>query len=343
MPRVHAIKYPSISVSAGIFALVLTLFGMAVLNPSSPRTQLPATVCFGFGLFFWLLFIWQWHRIYHKPHLRMRRLRRLLARKNQRLRFTHRLIEHRHRSLLRSFWRWGVRWIWHWELRTAMRYGRGDVIVANSRKVSRPLPRGGDDGFEPMPLHGDPARLADLAALEEQPNPERTNPAQYGLNHAIFTSAFPSLRHMGRRISSPGRMAKYVIISCILLALFLPTYQASPVFAIVFYGVLFLIMGVFYLWEGREYDWWLIPGGLVYRRPGVLGVGAGLRRIPAAEAVLFFDYREKSMRYAYVGHEGRLYRLACDTALFPYLLAAWLNRARTPTEDELRDMFTGNA
>jgi len=98
---------------------------------------------------------------------------------------------------------------------------------------------------------------------------------------------------------------------------------------------------ILYRAEGREYHWWLIPGGLAFRRSGLFLGNSHVRRIPARESTLFFDYDSK-LRFAYIAHGRRLYRIACDKTLFPYLLAAWLNRARTPTEEELRDLFAGD-
>jgi hypothetical protein len=289
----------------------------------------------------WVLLVWifplaQWYTLHTWPANRIRRLNHLLARPEQYHRFIHRILERRYRRIRLLPLRW--------DLRRAMKHGQNLVVIGNIRQMTRPLPHGAADGFEPIPLYGDNARLADLALLGGRRPPSTSTCAD--MNHprlaAGLSDAFPPLHGLERVFTAPVRSTKYFIVLGITLLLTLPFLQSSPLIIPVMMAIIGAICYAFYRLENREYHWWLIPGGLVHRRGGLLTAGMRVRRIPASEAILFFDYGSR-LRFAWVGHRRRLYRIACDTTRFPYLLAAWQNRARTPTEDELCALFTGEA
>lgn len=352
MPRIREIRCPHVSAIPVGLSVGMTMIGVLIVwamidegRGLSSLTPAPTVIYLAITLFFWGLTALQIHSLRNKPAHRMQRLKRLLSTPAGRNRFPHRLLERRYRRFIRLTQKWG--------LRRAMRNVENVVVVANrlgpvnpfgwGREQTRHLPRSAADGFEPIPLHGDNARLADLASLESHAAPAGSTHAAAGHHQtAHIPTAFPPLQGLGRVFTAPVRSTKYLIVVGITLLLTLPAMRSSPIFSILMLVIVGLICYAFYRIENREYHWWLIPGGLVYRRGGLLTAGTHVRRIPACEAILFFDY-ESPLRYAWVAHRRRLYRIACDRTRFPYLLAAWLNRARTPTEDELQALFTGEA
>lgn len=341
MPRIREIRYPvlsavpaGLSVGSTLVALLMVVFVIIDRRQYKDFPPVAVVIWLAISSFFWFLTLLQMRVYRHSPTGRGARLNRLLATAAGRRRFPHRLLERCHRGLFRM--------TTHGGLRRAMGTAGNLVILANRRSLTTSLPRGAGDGFEPIPLYDDNARLADLASLECRPTSSK--PPGSGRSTNVTTgeasSTFPPLQGLGRMITTPFRSLKYLVLLAIVLLFVVPMMRIDPVYAVVFLTCVVAACFVLYRTEGREYDWWLIPGGLVYRRTGLLPGSARVQRIPAAESTLFFDYGSK-LHYAYVCHRHRLYRIACDKNLFPYLLAAWQNRARTPTEDELRDLFTG--
>lgn len=329
MLRIREIRYPKSPDMAIVISVIASAAAAVWIYEISNRPfgweELLGVSFFVVVAFLALCFVYTCStKLRHSPPFRWRRLGRLMADASSKHRFPHRHLEHNNRQFLPMG---SIKTIKNMLAET------GSVVILANRPRNKPLPRGADTGFEPIPLYGDRARLGDLAVLDQTCVAPTDDPMSQ-----FAPSAFPSLKGLTQKLKTSDHTSRSIvnaltmIPTLVFIALTVPRMLAIvlPIFLIIHISK--------YFYANREYNWWLVPGGLVMQRSVLMHSGVKPIRIPAESATLFYDYRSKH-HCVYIYHADELHKVICDKNLFPYLLAAWFNRARMPSEDELHALF----
>gem|GEM_PF-2515678 len=269
---------------------------------------------------------WRWKRLMRVPPGRNKRLSRLSADERTANRLPHRLVEHHLRSTRFSRRAW---------CRLLTGIPCQCIIIINGPKLSQePQIAGTDIGFEPIHLIDDTERAAwySLRSLE-------TMGRDVQWLHVALLDASPT-----SEIHCFFRRGLYWLGLLFPVVWFVhDLYQGtfSPRNPVSWLPVVLLAFDGFAIWYRLTcaIEWWLVPGGLIYRKPRPLKRTDRTGFVRANNSPFVLDWTA-GVGYVREDEHGRRFPAPGMMALA--VIFGWLSQAPPPTEEEAQCFVAGD-
>jgi hypothetical protein len=98
--------------------------------------------------------------------------------------------------------------------------------------------------------------------------------------------------------------------------------------------ILVAVTAIPYIWLNfSERQWWVVPGGFLYRDYRAWRNRFRTGHIRAAESVLLMDFRAERILLV---SKGSLFDVSVEDSDLSGILSGWLSRAQPPSEEEVR-------
>jgi len=273
-------------------------------------------------------------RIYHARAVRTftyrtRHLDRIAADKSARLRLPHRLIEH---------WKYQRRAGKSRLKRLMEEIGTGSVVVLRKYSYIRyPTPKPDCIPFEPVQALLDQERIDYLILTHLHLSPEDQAQESSPPKSSVARSQDPKPPFRERYAWVIQWFWILVVVGLLTGSicgmLVAPSLSIALVLLLPIAGGLcgLLIMSVF-----RNRQWWIVPGGLIYREHRVWWRKDRVGRITPADSSLVIDHHSN---HCYALADGRLMAFACSDWDWWLLAAAWVSTLPPPTMEQVQSFF----